>query len=143
MSADNWTICPQCVKRAEALKEAFVKKYYGKLDSFAYGKIVLEIEKAVEYIKSYSSNEHKPNKEILSLMSEKDIEVELHTSFYDSTEILQSGNVSCCLREDYEQGVTKEGNMYFHYSCSCDCGFGKNVSYKEDENVITGLKLNQ
>ena len=41
MSADNWTICPKCVKQAKGLKDAFVKEYYGKLDSFIYNNNII------------------------------------------------------------------------------------------------------
>lgn len=131
MSADNWTICPACVTRAKALRDAFQNKYYGKLDSYVFTKIFVEIEKAIDYIKSGSSEEYEPNKEILDLAEEKEITVEYKDNSYDSAEILQQGSVSCSLREDYEQGVNDEGLIYIRYSCSCDCGFEKSYSYDE------------
>ena len=131
MSADNWTICPDCVKRARALRDAFREKYYGKLDSYVFTKIFEEVERAVKHIESHSSYEFKPNEEILKLADEKEISVKYHDNEYDSYEILQQGNISSSLREDYEQGVDDEGLIYIRYSCSCDCGFDKNYSYDE------------
>ena len=140
MSADNWTTCPDCVKRAKALREAFVKKYYGKLDSFVYNKILEEVNTAVQHIEGYSSGEYKPSEEILKLMEEKDIIVNYNNEEYDGNEILQEGNVSSCLREDYEQGVDNDGFVYMIYSCSCDCGFEKEANYHENKHKIMELE---
>jgi len=131
MSADNWTVCPNCIKRAKALRDNFRDKYYGKLDSFVFTKLFEEIERAVNHIESYSDEEFEPSEEILKLAEEKEISVEYAGNNYDSEEILQKGNASCSLREDYEQGVDKEGLIYISYSCCCDCGFEKNYSYNE------------
>jgi len=136
MSADNWTVCPDCVKRSKDLRDAFVKKYYGKLDSFVYNKILEQVNKAVEEMESYGSGEYEPDKEILDLMVEKRIEVEQYGNSYDAHQILQEGSISCSLREDYEQGVNDDGFMYFIYSCSCDCGFGKEIEYDESKHEI-------
>lgn len=134
MSADNWTICPDCIKRARALRDAFREKYYGKLDSYVFTKIFEEVERAVKHIESYSTSEFEPNEEILKLAEEKEISVEYSEQEYDSDDILQNGSISCSLREDYEQGVSDDGLIYIRYSCSCDCGFGK--SYNYDESTI-------
>ena len=136
MSASNWTVCPDCVKRAHDIKEAFETQYYGKLDSFVYGKILEEINTAVEYMESYSSDEHIPNKEILELMEEKNVEVKLYNTSYGPHEMLFSKKVSCCLREDYNSGVTDEGYMQVEYGCSCDCGYGKSMFFDESKHKI-------
>lgn len=140
MSASNWTICPECLKRSIALRESFVKKYYGKLDSFVYNKVLEEINNAVEHIESYSSHEYEPNKEILSLMEERQIEVDYLDNTYTADEILQKGKTSSTLREDYEQGVDTNGNVYLGYSCECNCGFNKNIKYEEDKHKIVDLR---
>lgn len=136
MSADNWTICPDCVKRSEALKEGFIKKYYGKLDSFVYNKILEEIDKAVEHIESESSDEHEPSQEILELMDEKKIEVNFEGDSYYGGQILQQGQISVGLREDYGQGVDEEGYVYFDYSGKCDCGFDKSIRFNQKTDKI-------
>ena len=137
MSADNWTICPKCVKRAEDLRDAFTKKYYGKLDSFLYNKAIAEIKKAVEHVKGYGSDEFEPDEEILNALDEKDIKVELYGMDYEAYEILQQGSVSSCLREDYEQGINEnDATCFMIYSCSCDCGFSKNFTFEESKHKI-------
>ena len=137
MSASNWSICPSCQKRVQGMRDAFVKKYYGVLDPFVYGKMLAEIKEAVTHIASYSSSTHKPNKEILDLMSERKITVEWNGEERDEHEILCSGDMSTCLREDYQQGVNdKDGSVYFYYSCQCDCGFSKDVKYEENKHDI-------
>jgi hypothetical protein len=122
------------------MRDAFVTKYYGKLDAFIYGKMLEEINKAVEHMASYSSDEHKPNKEILELMEEKQIEVvwksEGMSHEYDASEILCSGCMSTCLREDYKQGVNSDCSGYFYYACQCDCGFSKDIKYEEKNHKI-------
>ena len=133
MSAENWTICPMCVKRAKALRDAFREKYYGKLDSFVFTKLFEEIEKAVKHIESDSPEEFEPNEEMLKLADEKEISVEYHEAKYDGEEIMQEGKISCSLREDYGQGVDAAGLIYVNYSCLCDCGFEKKYRYKESE----------
>ena len=136
MSADNWTICPDCQKRVKGMKEAFVKKYYGELDAFVYGQMLDEVSKAVEHMASYSSDEHKPDEKILALMEERDISVKWSGHDYDAGEILCQCCISCCLREDYEQGVNDDGCIYFYYTCSCDCGFGDDVKYEASKHKI-------
>lgn len=137
MSASNWGICPDCQKRAQGMRDAFVKKYYGELDAFVYGKMLEEINEAVEHMAGYGSDEHKPNAEMLKLMEERNITVEYNGSERDTYELLCSGDVSSCLREDYGQGVSnKDGSMYFYYSCQCDCGFSKDVKYEENKHDI-------
>ena len=136
MSATNWNICPMCVKRAKDMKTAFENKYYGKLDSYVYGKIIAEIDNAVEYMESYSDTKHKPNPEILKLMDEKKIKVEVYGNTYEYYEILFDGQSSCCLREDYESGVDDDGNMNIYYGCSCDCGFEKDMNFNESKHKI-------
>lgn len=136
MSANNWTVCPSCVKRSKALRGAFVEKYYGKLDSFVYNKMLEEINYAVEHIESYSSNERKPDEEILTLMHEKEIKVSYKGNEYGAGEVLQNHQVSCSLREDYEQGVGDEGHAFWIYGCHCDCGFSKNFRFEEEKHKI-------
>jgi len=138
MSADNWTICPDCVKRAKALRDAFREKYYGKSDSFVFTKLFEEVERAVTHIESYSDDEFKPDKEILKLAEEKEIFVECFGNKYEADDILQEGGISCSLREDYEQGVDDDGFIFIRYSCSCDCGFEKSYNYNEpkEENEV-------
>ncbi len=131
MSADNWTICPDCVKRAKALRDCFRNKYYGKLDSLVFTKIFEVIEEAVKHIESYSSEEFEPNEEILKLAEEREISVSCYGNEYTGSEIMQQAKASCTLREDYEQGLDEDGLIYVSYSCSCDCGFSKDYSYKE------------
>ena len=49
MSADNWTICPQCCARAEKRREAMLKKAadsYGKISPEEYLKLREEAQKA-------------------------------------------------------------------------------------------------
>ncbi len=140
MSADNWTICPKCVQRIKDLKEAFIKKYYGKLDGVVYGKILTEINKSVEYINSYSEKEYEPDKEILKLMEDKEISVECYGQDYDADDLLTNKHSSCSLREDYQQGVSETGMAYFSYSCSCDCGFSKRVEFDENSQKIESIK---
>jgi len=65
MSASNWTICPACVNRSKGIRDEFVKKYYGKLDSYVYGKILAEINDNVEYMKSKNIDKYEPNKQII------------------------------------------------------------------------------
>jgi len=136
MSADNWTTCPDCIKRAKALRDCFRNKYYGKLDGYVFTKLFEEIERAVAHIESGSSEEFEPSEELLKLAEEKEILVECYKNEYKSPEILQKGNISCCLREDYEQGVDENGLVYVSYSCKCDCGFDKSYSYNEDDTKI-------
>lgn len=136
MSADNWTICPMCVKRAEKLREEFIKKYYGNIDSYLYNDILKEINDAVAHIKSYGSDEHTPSEKIMKAMDEKNMFVKLNDEEYDADFILQRGQSGATLREDYEQGVSENGNIYFIYGCQCECGFSKKVNYDESKNNI-------
>lgn len=141
MSASNWSICPDCIKLAVKIKKAFVNKYSTGLDPFVYETMLEEINKAVEHMKSYSAEEHKPNSKILALMVSRDIEVEVEKEIYLPGNILWDGDVSERLREDYEQGVNDEdGSFYFYYSCSCDCGFNKDFKFEEKEHEITSKK---
>jgi len=136
MSADNWTICPDCIKRIKELQKAFIKKYYGKIDGFVYGKMLQAVNDAVEYIESDSCDEHKPDEEILKLMREREISVECYGNTYDADEILCNGDISSSLREDYEQGVDDDGFVYIRYSCCCNCGFNKEIEFNEKEKLI-------
>lgn len=138
MSASNWGVCPECINKSVRIKELFVKKYYGVLDPFIYGKMLGEIENALESIKGYSESEHHPNKEILELMKERKIEVEGENWKYDPSEILWNGHISNCLREDYEQGVDSRNSCVFmRYSCACEnCGFSKTFIFNEEMHTI-------
>lgn len=131
MSADNWSTCPECVKRAKGFREAFREKYYGKLDSFVFIKIFEEIQKAVEHIESYSSNKHKPDRDIIVLAEDRHISLQYCGQEYKPHEILQDGQISSSLREDYEQGIDDNGLIHISYSCYCECGFGKSFVYHE------------
>ncbi len=131
MSADNWSICPICLKRAKALRDLFKEKYYGKLDSSVFLKIFEEITRAVEHIESGSKLSFESDEEILDLANEKEIFVMYDGDKYDAYEILQKDSISLSLREDYELGADNDGLIYISYSCSCSCGFNKNYSYNE------------
>lgn len=51
MSADNWAVCPKCLKRAEAEKEkrhAKAAKAYGKVPADEWRALVAEAEKPVD-----------------------------------------------------------------------------------------------
>ena len=133
MSADNWTVCPDCNKRANSFRDKFREKYYGKLDSFVYTRFIREIDRAVTHMESYSSDEFKPDKELLRYGDENNIFIEYKDAKYDIYEICQQDKISCSLREDYEQGVDDNGMIYIRYSCSCDCGFDKDYKYDEKE----------
>ena len=144
MSASNWTICPKCQNRIKRMKEEFVKKYYGTLDGFVYSKMLNEIDKAIDYMGSYSEKEYKPDEEILKLMQDRKITVKINWGYgevqYDADEILCRGKESCSLREDYEQGVNDDCSVYFYYSCHCDCGFSKDINYEESKDKIIKKK---
>ncbi len=137
MSADNWSICPICLKRARAFRDLFKEKYYGKLDSYVFIKLFEEITRAVEHIESDSSDNFEPDEEILDLANEKEIFVVYDGDKYDAYEILQKDSISLSLREDYEQGVDNDGLIYISYSCSCSCGFNKNYSYNEKAEELS------
>ena len=52
MSADNWDICPRCLKRAETRVAELERKMadvYGKITLPEYDKLRLELEKAKGY----------------------------------------------------------------------------------------------
>lgn len=38
--------------------------------------------------------------------------------------------LAASLREDYENRMGDEGEVYIFYSCSCDCGFGYNFKHE-------------
>src|SRR3990167_6838416 len=87
MSADNWTICPMCLRRAEGLRDGFREKYYGKLEPKVFVLIFKEIERAVEHINSYSADEFECDEQILALAEKNNICVEYEDEKYDSIEI--------------------------------------------------------
>jgi len=134
MSADNWTICPMCVKYTEKDKLAFLDKYKDKIDSFILAKIIKEIDRKIEWIKSYSEEGFEEDEEIIKLIEEREYDIE------DS--LLCSEEDSCCsVREDYEQGIDDNGKAYVIYEADCQkCdlyrkirieGISKEYDYKE------------
>lgn len=98
MSADNWSICPKCVKnRTQELekKKAEIVKNYGKVSSEEYFRLIDSLKKE-----------------------------EVSCSF-ETKEVLT-------LREDYEIGISENGEFSVGYSCSCStCAFLFRFKHKE------------
>jgi hypothetical protein len=131
MSADRWSVCPECVKRAKGLRDAFRDKYYGKMDPISFTKIFAEIERAVEHVEYERDDEFEVDEEVMELARKEDISVEWNRTEFDEYQILQSGQRSPSLREDYELGIDEEGYFSINYGAGCDCGFDKSFRYDE------------
>ena len=133
MSANNWTNCPACLKRAKKVKEQFEKKYKEKLDSYIYGDIIKELDRKIEYLK-YSESEFKPNKKVLVYAQENDLSTS--SEFPDVQELLDEEETGVPLRENYEQGVDDTGKAHAFYKGSCDCGFSREIKINNVDGNI-------
>lgn len=105
MSADNWTDCPNCLK-----KRTLKKQTHEDLLKVFYGKVTVD-----EYLAMSKNPRHPKFNDAVPTFDE------------DSYE---SGS----LREDYHQGITYEGNYVVEYHCSCEvCGFRWEFKHEVDD----------
>ena len=112
MSASNWTMCPNCVRYAEENKIKFLDKYKDKIESFILAKLIKAIDKKIEWLKSYSDDAFEQDEDVIELIQDSDWTVD--------DDIYSSENESSCrVREDYEQGLNKDGTAYCIYEGDC------------------------
>jgi len=107
MSADNWSNCPNCLKKRKLKKQT----HEGLLQQF-YGKVSAE-----EYLEMSRNPKHPKFKNAVPVFEE---------------DTYEEGS----LREDYCQGVDDDGVYSVEYHCSCgNCGF--QWSYKHTVDDVT------
>jgi hypothetical protein len=84
MSADNWVICPECLKRLQQTRQLAINEA-----SLLYGEVPAE-----QFIQNLAKAEALPERPEITL------------------------------REDYELGMSDDGEFSVNYSCRCtDCDF--------------------
>lgn len=105
MSADNWTDCPNCLKKRKLKKqthEQLLQQFYGKVS-------------AEEYMAMTKNPKHPKFKGAVPVFEDDDYE---------------PGS----MREDYWQGTNEDGKYSIEYHCSCDnCGFSWSFKHTVDD----------
>lgn len=105
MGADNWAICPRCLKKKIEAHQKATQEAINAVES-SYGKVTIEEFEAL--VRNLRELEGRDPSEI----PEKDF----------------------TLREDYEIGTDESGTFGVNYRCSCkECGFS--FKYNHDEQV--------